>query len=115
MGRFPALILLRRSRNHSSSNSVNPALGLTLTVELEGVAEIGQMTPQIAAGSITEAQFFGQVRMLQTSVLQIRDRFGMAVELRLIKGGGSGEQLGLSGQSGVLLQRPKRAGALLEA
>jgi predicted XRE-type DNA-binding protein len=33
MGRFPALILLRRFRNHSSSNSVNPALGLTLTVQ----------------------------------------------------------------------------------
>src|SRR5260370_36201308 len=32
------------------------------------------------------------------------DCFGMPVELHLVKGGGSGEQLGLRGQSEVLLQ-----------
>src|SRR2546421_11610627 len=72
--------------------------------QIQGVAEICQMAPQIAAGSITEAQFLNQVRILQTSILQILDRFGITVELRLVKGGGSGEQLGLRGQSDVLLQ-----------
>src|SRR5713226_7156126 len=62
------------------------------------------MTPQIAAGSIAEAQFLNQVRILQTSILQILNRFGIAVELHLEKGSGSGEQRGLSGQSEVLFQ-----------
>src|SRR5712692_3793683 len=62
------------------------------------------MTPQIAAGSIAEAQFLNQVRILQASILQILDRFGIAVELHLEKGSGCGEQLGLSGLSEVLFQ-----------
>src|SRR5260370_33977637 len=62
------------------------------------------MTSQIAAGGIGEAQFLDQVRILQTSILQILDRFGIPVELHLVKGGGSREQLGLRGQSDVLLQ-----------
>jgi hypothetical protein len=72
--------------------------------QIRGVAEIGQMTPQIAARSITEAKFLHQVRILQTSILQIHDRLRTAVELRLEKGGSPHEQLGLRGQSDVLVQ-----------
>src|SRR5712691_6974665 len=62
------------------------------------------MTSQIAAGGIAEAQFLDQVRIPQTSILQILDRFGMSVELHLVKVGGFREHLGLRGQSDVLLQ-----------
>ena len=46
------------------------------------------MPPQISPGSVAEAQFGNQSRILQTSMLQIRGRFCMAVELHLKKGDG---------------------------
>jgi hypothetical protein len=75
-----------------------------LPQQIERIAQASQMSPQIAARSIAEAQFLYQVRILQTSILQILDRFGMAVELHLVKGGGSREQLGLRSQSDFLFQ-----------
>jgi len=48
--------------------------------QVKGIAAIGQMTPQIAAGSIAQAQFLNQVRISQTSTLQILNRLGITVE-----------------------------------
>jgi hypothetical protein len=62
---------------------------------------ISQMPTQISAGSITDAEFFDQSRIVQSAVLQIAHGFRVAVELKPIKGGrllqqprnGSGRQL----------------------
>ena len=62
------------------------------------------MTSQIAARSLTEAQFLHQVGIAQTSILQILDRFVIAGKLRVEKGGGFGEQFEILRQSDVLFQ-----------
>ena len=51
------------------------------------------MPPQVSAGSITDAEFLDQVGIVHSAVLQVADRFRMAVELELI-------------ESGRLLQQP---------
>ena len=58
-------------------------------LEIEGVAEVSQMTSQIAARGIAEAQFLDQVSIVQTALLQILDGLGMTLQLRLIEGRGS--------------------------
>src|SRR5438552_14828777 len=45
------------------------------------------MPPQVSAGSITDAHLLDQGGIVQTALLQIADRFRMAVELKLIEGG----------------------------
>ncbi len=45
------------------------------------------MPPQVSAGSITDAHLLDQGGIVQTALLQIADRFRMAVELELIEGG----------------------------
>ena len=45
------------------------------------------MAPQVSAGSITDAEFFDDGGIVQSALLQIADRFRMAVELELIEGG----------------------------
>ena len=52
------------------------------------------MTPQVSAGSITDAEFLDQGGIVQSALLQIARRFRMAVELELIKGGRLLQQLG---------------------
>ena len=65
--------------------------------QIQRITEIGQMTPQVATGSIAEAQFGDQVRILEASLLQILGRFGVALQLHLVKNSGSVEYLGLGG------------------
>jgi hypothetical protein len=45
------------------------------------------MTAEIAARSVTHAQFLNQERILEASLLQILNGFGIAVELELVEGG----------------------------
>src|SRR3954470_22774480 len=45
------------------------------------------MPPQVSAGSITDADLLDQGGIVQTALLQIPDRFRVAVELELIEGG----------------------------
>src|ERR1700722_146567 len=54
---------------------------------IDRTAPGSQMPPQVSARSITDAEFLDQSGIVQSSVLQIAHRFGMAVELKLIKGG----------------------------
>jgi len=45
------------------------------------------MPPQVSAGSISEAQFFNEGRMTQSTLLEILHRFRMTVEFELIESG----------------------------
>ena len=80
--------------------------------QIEAIAQTGQMTAQIAARSVAHAQFFHEVRIMQASLPQILSGFWVAVELRLVKGGGLLQQLVVSGESDVetsaLVQRAKK-------
>ena len=62
--------------------------------QIERVAQGGEMAPQVSAGSITDAHLLDQGGIVQTALLQIADRFRMAVELELIEGGRLLQQLG---------------------
>ena len=68
------------------------------------MTQVGQVPSQITAGSIADAQFFDQVRILQPSLLQIFQSFWMAVELQLVKGSSFLKQFGVLSDSDVPLQ-----------
>lgn len=53
--------------------------------QVERIAKVSEMTPQISAGSITNAEFLDQSGIEQTPLLQIAHRFRMAMELELVK------------------------------
>jgi hypothetical protein len=72
--------------------------------QVQGIAQMDQMTSQIAAGSISEPQFFEEGRIIEAALPQILNGLGVAVQLRLVKGSGSVEQLGLGSDREVLLQ-----------
>src|SRR5581483_658081 len=44
------------------------------------------MPPQVSAGSITDTHLLDQVGIVETTLLQIADRFRKAMELELIEG-----------------------------
>ena len=70
----------------------------------KGIAQVGQVPPQITTGSIADAQFFDQVRILQPSLLQILNGFWMAVELQSVKSRSFLKQFGVRNNSDIPLQ-----------
>ena len=48
---------------------------------------LAKMAAQVSAGSIANAQFFHEGGLAQPALLEVVDRFGMAVELELVEGG----------------------------
>ena len=52
---------------------------------IEGIAKGGEMAPQVSAGSIAEAQRFDEGGIAQSTLFQISNRLGVAVELKLIE------------------------------
>ena len=54
----------------------------------EGIAQVGQVMPQIAAWGVAGSQFLNQIRILEAPLPQILSGFRMVVELQLVKGGG---------------------------
>jgi hypothetical protein len=61
------------------------------------------MTAQAPAGSIADPQFFDQSRIAQSSLLQIAQCLGVAIELLLIESRGSLEHGGRVGWNSALL------------
>ena len=81
--------------------------------QIERIAAGRQMMPQISAGSIADAEFFDEGGIAQSALLQILDRFGMAMELELIESGGLRQQLSVgrgAGWRNFLLQVAQRFG-----
>src|SRR5215469_9449007 len=66
------------------------------------------MPPQVSAGSITDAHLLDQGGIVQTALLQIADRFRMAVELELIEGGRLLQQPGKGSGCKFLLEKRYR-------
>ena len=72
--------------------------------QIKGIAESGQLPPEITAGSIAEFHVFNQPGITDSSLPQILGRFRMTVKLRLVKAGGVVEQLGVVSESEAVLQ-----------
>ena len=72
--------------------------------QIKGIAESGQLPPEITAGSIAEFHVFKQPGITDSSLPQILGRFRMTVKLRLVKAGGVVEQLGVVSESEAVLQ-----------
>ena len=66
------------------------------------------MPPQVSAGSITDAHLLDQGGVVQTALLQVADRFWMAVELELIEGGRLLQQPGNGSGCKFLLENRHR-------
>ena len=76
--------------------------------QIERIAQGGEMPPQVSAGSITDAHLLDQGGIMQTALLQIADRFRMAVELELIEGGRFLQQPGDGSGREFLLEKRDR-------
>src|SRR6516164_3293013 len=83
------MALLTAGEDHAPAKGVSALMAdqPRLQQHIEGIAQVGQMTPQISARSIADAQFLNQFEIMQTSLLQILNRLGMTVEFELVKGG----------------------------
>jgi hypothetical protein len=62
------------------------------------------MATQITTGSISQAKFDDQARISKAAFLQILGRFGVTLQLHVVKSSGSVEQLGLGVEIDLLLQ-----------
>jgi len=65
-----------------------------LQQQIEITAADKKMAPQISAGRVTDAQFFDQVGIAQSTLLQIACGLRMEVKLKSVEGGRLFQQLG---------------------
>lgn len=65
--------------------------------EMERIALSREMTAQTRAGSVTNPQVFDRGRIVQSALLKIVQRLGVAIELLLIESGGWLEHVGRVG------------------
>ncbi len=84
------------------------ALWVEKAETLQQIARIAlgrEMTAQAPARGITDAQFFDQGRIAQSSLLKITQRLRVAIQLLLIEGSGLLEYISrVSGRSALLLE-----------
>ena len=84
------------------------ALWVEKAETLQQIARIAlgrEMTAQAPARGITDAQFFDQGRIAQSSLLKITQRLRVAIQLLLIEGSGLLEYISrVSGKSALLLE-----------
>jgi len=71
---------------------------------LQGIALVGEMTPQISPGGVAEAEFFDQSRIVHSALFEIPERLGVTQELPLIEGSGSLQRSGSAGWGALLLE-----------
>jgi len=72
---------------------------------IERISLRGEMTTQVPAGGVADAQFSDQCGIVQSALLQIAQRLRVAIELLLIEGGGLLEHSSrVSGRSALLLE-----------
>ena len=74
--------------------------------------EFIQVSSQASPRGTTDAEFLDQVGIPQAPLVEVLDRFPVAVELELVEGGGLVQQLGLAAEEYLLFQM---SDGLLEA
>src|SRR5262249_60854021 len=67
--------------------------------EMERMALSREMTAQARAGGVTDPQFFDRGGVMESAVLQIVQRLGVAIEVLLIESGGLVQHRGTGGLS----------------
>jgi len=84
------LAMLATREDHTPAESVAALVIDEASVEqqIERITLGREMTPQVPAGSIADAEFFDERGIPQSTLCKILHCFRMAVELQLIKGGG---------------------------
>jgi hypothetical protein len=84
------LAMLAAWEDHTPAESVAALVINEASVEqqIERIALGREMTPQVPAGSIANADFFEERGIPQSTLCKILHCFRMPVELQLIKGGG---------------------------
>src|SRR5260370_15256093 len=90
------LAVLAAGENDASAESIAAMVidQADLQQQIERRAPSGQMTPEVSASSVTDAELLDQGGVTQAAVLQIACCFRMVMELELVKGGGLLQQLG---------------------
>ncbi len=90
-----AMVLAAR-KDHPAAEGILTLLAdqADLQEAFQGIAEGAEMRAQVSAARIANAEFLDQDRIVQSTLRQIVNAFGMAVQFELIETRGVFEQLG---------------------
>src|SRR5260370_11607522 len=90
------LAVLAAGENDASAESIAAMVidQADLQQQIERRAPSGQMTPEVSASSVTDAELLDQGGVTQAAGRQLACCFRIVMELELVKGGGLLQQLG---------------------
>ena len=100
------LPLLAAREDHTPGEGI-AALRVDQTIalqQLQGMALVGEMTPQIPPGGVADAELFDQSRIVHSALFEIPERLGVARELLLIEDSGLLPRVGSAGRNSLLLE-----------